>query len=205
MEEPFIIGIAGGSGSGKTSVTRTIINALGEEHVLLLQHDWYYRDISFHGAKSPAEINFDHPDALETTLLVEHMKILRTGGTIQSPRYDFSTHTRTRSVPLESRPVILLDGILILADEALRSELDLRVFVDTEADERLLRRIRRDMSERDRSLESIFHQYESTVRPMHQQFVEPSKMWADVIIPRGGENTVAVDLVIQKIRGILAE
>lgn len=199
-----MIGIAGGSGSGKTSVTRKIIEQLGKDDVLLIQHDWYYRDISAYGSAPPADINFDHPDSLETALLVEHLQKLRAGKAVEAPQYDFSTHTRSGTRPLTVRRVIILDGILIFADEALRSELDLKVFVDTEADERLLRRIRRDMAERGRSLESVIHQYTSTVRPMHQQFVEPSKVWADVIIPRGGENTVAVDLVVQKIRDVLA-
>lgn len=203
MRTPYVIGIAGGSGSGKTSVTRRIMSSLGQDHALLLQHDWYYRDISSYGGVTPAAINFDHPDSLETTLLVDHLRQLRSGQSVEAPQYDFSTHERSGYRPLYPRPVILIDGILILADEGLRSQLDLKVFVDTAADERLLRRIRRDMADRGRTLASIVHQYESTVRPMHQQFVEPSKVWADVIIPRGGENSVAVDLVVQKIRDVL--
>ncbi len=179
------------------------MGSLGKERVLLLQHDWYYKDISAYGQVRAEDINFDHPDSLETTLLVDHLKSLRRGEKVSVPQYDFTTHTRTAGRDVSPCPVIILDGILILADDELRRQLDLKVFVDTEADERLLRRLRRDLSERGRSLESIVHQYESTVRPMHQQFVEPSKVWADVIIPRGGENSVAIDLVVQKIRGIL--
>jgi len=203
MSTPYVIGIAGGSGSGKTSVTRKIMTALGEDLVLVLQHDWYYRDLSSHGGMKPDDINFDHPDALESELLVSHLRDLRNGKSVDAPQYDFSTHSRRGSRTLVSRPVILLDGILILAHEGLRRELDLKVFVDTAPDERLLRRIRRDLAERGRSLDSVVHQYETTVRPMHEQFVEPSKVWADIIIPRGGENAVAIDLVIQKIRGLL--
>jgi len=204
LSGPLIIGIAGGSGSGKTSVTNAVLGHLDQACVTVIQHDSYYRDISFHGGKPPSEVNFDHPGALETDLLVRHLQELRQWRPVEQPLYDFTTHTRraeTRHV--EPHQIIIIDGILIFVDRMLRELMDIRIFVDTDADERLIRRIRRDLSERGRSLESVIEQYTRSVKPMHLDFVEPSKRWADIIIPQGAENTVAIDMVVSKIRMLL--
>jgi len=202
--QPLVIGLAGGTGSGKTSVTRSILRSLDGSNVQVIQHDSYYKDISAYGDKTPDQINFDHPAALETELLVEHLRSLRAGNTVEQPVYDFKTHRRLlQTKSLEPRPIILIEGILIFVDKPLRDLMDIKIFVDTDADERLLRRIRRDIRDRGRSLESVMHQYINTVKPMHLEFVEPSKQWADVIIPRGSDNKVAVDMVVTKIRSLL--
>jgi uridine kinase len=201
---PLVIGLAGGTGSGKTSVTRNILRSLDSTHVLVIQHDSYYKDISAYGDKTPDQINFDHPAALETDLLVRHLEQLRAGNAVDQPVYDFKTHRRlTQTKRIEPRQIILVEGILIFVDKALRQLMDIKIFVDTDADERLLRRIRRDIRDRGRSLESVMHQYINTVKPMHLEFVEPSKQWADIIIPRGSDNKVAVDMVVTKIRSLL--
>lgn len=202
--QPLVIGLAGGTGSGKTSVTRSIVRSLDSSTVLVIQHDSYYKDISAYGDTTPDQINFDHPAALETGLLVEHLRLLRAGSSIEQPVYDFKTHRRLlQTKTLEPRAVILVEGILIFVDRPLRDLMDIKIFVDTDADERLLRRIRRDIRDRGRSLESVIHQYINTVKPMHLEFVEPSKQWADVIIPRGSDNKVAIDMVVTKIRSLL--
>lgn len=200
---PAIIGVAGGTGSGKTTVVREIVRRLGAEDVAVVQHDSYYRDRS---GIPPAErtlVNYDHPDALETSLLVEHLRALRDGRTVQVPVYDFSTHTRTAEIAtLAPRKVVIVEGILILAEPELRALMSIRVFVDTDADIRMIRRLRRDLRERGRTLESVVAQYLETVRPMHLEFVEPSKRHAHIIIPEGGENFVAVDMLVARIRAI---
>jgi uridine kinase len=204
--KPLVIGVAGGSGSGKTSVTLKILEQLDASRVLMLQHDSYYRDLAAYGGVSPEDINFDHPDSLETSLLVQHVRSLRAGKAVDVPMYNFATHRRmseTRRV--DPHGIIIIDGILLFVDRELRDLLDIKIYVDTDADERLIRRIRRDILERGRSLESVMYQYLSTVKPMHLQFVEPSKHWADVIIPRGSENVVAIDMVVTKIRTMLAQ
>lgn len=204
--KPIIIGVAGGSGSGKTTVVDAIIDALGADHVSCIQHDSYYRDRSHVPADERAHLNYDHPDALETTLLVEHLRTLKAGRPVEVPVYDFTEHARTTTtVTVEPRRAVILEGILILADRALRAMMDIRVFVDTDADLRILRRIDRDLQERGRSLESVVGQYLETVRPMHLEFVEPSKRYAHVIIPEGGRNTVAVEMLVAKIREIVGE
>ncbi len=204
--KPIVIGIAGGSGAGKSTVIGKIIQAFGQEHIALLEHDHYYKDLAQHPVQDPAKINFDHPSALETELLIEHLRELKAGRPIQRPIYNFTTHRRLPdTVRIEPRDVIIVDGILIFADRTLRSLLDIKIFIDTPADIRLIRRIRRDILQRGRSLESILHQYETTVRPMHYEFVEPSKEYADIIIPRGGENEVAIELVISRIRTLLMD
>lgn len=201
---PLVIGIAGGSGSGKTSVTNAIVDHLDKDRIVVIQHDSYYRDLSEQKGGTPDQVNFDHPDALETTLLVRHVEQLRAGVPVDQPIYNFATHRRMAETRrLEPREIIVIDGILILVDEELRRLMDIRIYVDTDADERLIRRIRRDILERGRSVDSVMQQYMQTVKPMHLQFVEPSKHWADIIIPRGSENTVAIDLVVQKIRVML--
>ena len=204
--KPLVIGIAGGTGSGKTTVTNTILGHLDRNRVVVIQHDSYYLDLSRHGGRAPEEVNFDHPDSLETDLLIRQISDLRAGRTIEQPIYNFTTHRRLDSTKrLEPREIIIIDGILIFVQKELRDLMDIRIFLDTDADERLIRRIRRDILERGRSVESVMQQYMKTVKPMHLEFVEPSKHWADIIIPRGAENTVAIDMVVTKIKMMLNE
>jgi uridine kinase len=202
----LVIGIAGGTGSGKTTVTNKILEHLDRDRVVVIQHDSYYKDISAHGGLPPEQVNFDHPDSLETDLLISNIQALRAGRQAEQPIYNFTNHRRLASRrPIEPKEIIIIDGILIFADRRLRELMDIRLFVDTDADERLIRRIRRDTLERGRSIDSIMHQYMTTVKPMHLEFVEPSKHWADIIIPRGAENTVAIDMVTARIRAMLGE
>lgn len=194
--KPLIVGVAGGSGSGKTTVVKRIIESVGEEQINLMQHDAYYRDLSHMPPEERAEQNFDHPASLETELMIRHLEAIRNGFAVDIPEYDFSTHTR-KSSTLRLRPqkVVLVDGILIYVEKQLRELMDIKLFVDTDSDIRLLRRLKRDIVERGRSLESVLHQYEGFVRPMHEKFVEPSKRYADIIIPHGGENRIAHEMV----------
>jgi uridine kinase len=202
---PVIIGVAGGSGSGKTTVVREIVRELGPDQVTLIQHDSYYRDRSGMTAAERAAVNYDHPEALETPLLVRHVKSLLDGRPAHVPVYDFSTHTRTdRTVEATPRRAVILEGILVLAERELRDLMDIRVFVDTDADIRFIRRLERDVAERGRSVPSVVSQYCESVRPMHLEFVEPSKRHAHLILPEGGYNSVAVDVLITKIRSIAA-
>jgi uridine kinase len=201
----LVVGIAGATGSGKTTVARRVIESLPRGSVAMLQHDSYYRDRADLSYEQRCELNFDHPDSLETSLMAEHLQQLRAGKAVRVPIYDFTTHRRlVDSQRLEPGPVVVVEGILVLADPELRSMLDIKVFVDTDADIRLIRRIRRDMAVRGRPLEEILDQYLTTVQPMHLQFVEPSKRYADLVIPRGGENTVAIDLLLASISRRLA-
>jgi len=198
---PLVVGIAGGTGSGKTTVARAIHDALPAGRVAMIEFDSYYRDRGDLTKEERDELNFDHPDALETELLTEHLTLLRSGSSANVPVYDFVTHRRRpepRLVPAAN--VIIVEGILVFVDERVRELMDIKIFVDTDADIRIFRRIRRDVEERGRNFESVRHQYYSTVRPMHQQFVEPSKRWADLIIPEGGNNRVALDLIISKLK-----
>lgn len=202
--EPVVIGIAGGSGSGKTTVTNKIVEKLDERKVVVIQHDSYYRDISTFGGIPASDINFDHPDSLETPLLIRHLKELKAGRPIDCPIYDFTTHTRQKGLKrIEPKPIIFLEGILIYVEKDLRDLIDTKIFVDTDADERFIRRLKRDIVERGRSIDSVIHQYVSTVKPMHLEFVEPSKRWADLIIPRGCENEIAIDMVVAKIKTMI--
>jgi uridine kinase len=202
----LIIGIAGGTGSGKTTVTQKILEHIDSARVAVIQHDAYYRDISTYGGIPPSDVNFDHPESLETDLLIRHVRELRSGRSVDRPVYDFTTHRRLSSTErIDPREIIIIDGILILADEHLRELMDIKLFVDADADERLIRRMRRDILERGRTVESVMDQYMKTVKPMHLQFVEPSKHWADIIIPRGADNTVAIDMVVARIRQMLGE
>ena len=204
MKRPVVIGVAGGTGSGKTTVVREIISALGQDAVSVIEHDSYYKDRSHLSPDERSSINYDHPDALDTHLLVEHVRQLIEGRTVDVPVYDFTTHTRrTECKKVEPRRALIVDGILILADPELRQLMDIRVFVDTDPDLRLLRRIERDTRERGRTLESVAWQYLDSTRPMHLEFVEPSKRWAHVIIPEGGMNQVGVDMLVTKIRAIV--
>lgn len=201
MTRPVIIGLAGGSGSGKSTILRRLLDELGPEHVSVLEHDAYYKDLGDIPFEDRLRVNYDHPDSLETPLLVSHIEQLLAGQAVDKPVYDFANHTRAGETQrIEPTPIIIVEGILVLAEPELTEQMDIRLFVDTDDDIRLIRRIRRDMVERGRSLESILGQYESTVRPMHIEFVEPSKRQADVIIPRGGHNAVAFDLVLARIR-----
>lgn len=201
---PIVIGIAGGSASGKTTVTEKIVDRIGVENIVILSHDSYYRDISHFQGRKPPEINFDHPEALETLLLVDHIRQLKQNQPVEQPVYDFQTYTRKRtSTTIRARNVIIVEGILIFVDKDLRDLMEIKIFVDTDADERLLRRLRRDITERGRSLESVITQYVTQVKPMHLEFVEPSKRWADIIIPKGGENEVAIDLVVTRILSLM--
>lgn len=194
--KPIIIGVAGGSGSGKTTVINHIVNTIGEQNLVCLQHDSYYRDLKHLSFEERSKQNFDHPSSLETELMIRHLKALKEGYQIEVPIYDFTRHVRKEETKLvHPKKIILVDGILIFSEKALRKLLDIKLFVDTDDDIRLLRRIRRDILERERSLESVLNQYEQFVRPMHLEFVEPSKRYADIIIPRGGENKVALDMV----------
>lgn len=201
---PIIIGVAGGSGSGKTTVVREIVRGLGRRQVTVIHHDSYYRDTGDMPLEERARINYDHPDSLETPLLVEHLNTLMRGETVQVPTYDFAHHARRSETSAAlPRKVVIVDGLLILWAKELRELMDIKIFVDTDADIRFIRRLKRDMTERGRSPESVMDQYVQTVRPMHLEFVEPSKRYADVIVPEGGFNRVAVDMLITKVESIL--
>ena len=200
---PIVIGVAGGSGSGKTTVVRRIIDSIGHEQVAVLDHDRYYRDRNDLRLEERAALNYDHPDALETDLMVQHVLELKAGRAVQVPTYDFTRYSRLdarETVP--ARRAIIVEGILIFTDAALRGLMDIKVFVDTDADTRFIRRLTRDVADRGRTMESVIDQYQSTVKPMHLEFVEPSKRYADVILPQGGHNAVAVDLLLALIRGV---
>lgn len=203
-QPPLVIGIAGGSGSGKTTVSQEILNRVGAAHISFLQHDSYYKDLSGLPPKQRAAVNFDHPNSLETGLMIEHIETLRAGKPVSVPMYDFSIHSRTgETFEVLPRSVILVEGILIFAEADLRELFDVKIFVDTDDDLRLIRRLQRDIAERGRTTESVIKQYMSTVRPMHLEFVEPSKRYADVIIPEGGFNTAALDMVVARIESLL--
>jgi uridine kinase len=203
---PIVIGIAGGTGSGKTTVANVILRRLGADKITFLPHDSYYRDLGELTIEERQKINFDHPDALETELLIKHIQALKRGETVDVPIYDFTTHTRTdQTLHIESQSVILVEGILIFADETLLTLFDAKIFVDTPDDIRFIRRLQRDLLERGRTVDSVIQQYMTTVRPMHLEFVEPSKRQADVIIPEGGHNTVAMDMVVARIGEMLAK
>ncbi|MEJ2539651.1 MAG: uridine kinase [Gemmatimonadota bacterium] len=201
MSAPLVVGVAGGSGSGKSTVTRALAHGVDPVPVAHLSHDRYYRDLSHLSHQARARTNFDHPDALETELLVDHLDRLRAGCAVVPPSYDFVTHRRVPGeVPVGPAPVVLVEGVLILWDPEVRRRLDVRVFVDTDADLRLARRLRRDGNERGRSIDSVLEQYEATVRPMHLAFVEPSRRHAHIILPEGGHNAVGLEILVQSIR-----
>jgi uridine kinase len=201
--DPLVIGIAGGSGSGKTTVAQEILNRVGADRIAFLQHDSYYKDLSGLPPVQRAEVNFDHPNSLETDLLIQHIAALRDGRPVEVPIYDFSTHSRTnRAFTVMPRRVILVEGILIFVDAALRDLFDIKLFVDTDSDIRFIRRLQRDIAERGRTTEMVIKQYQATVRPMHLEFVEPSKRYADVIIPEGGFNAAALDMVVARIEAL---
>ena len=204
MSHPLVIGIAGGSGSGKTTVAQEILPRVGPDRIAFLQHDSYYKDLSGLPPAQRVEVNFDHPNSLETELLTQHIEQLKRGQAVEVPIYDFSKHSRTdRTFTVQPRGVIIVEGILIFAEPALRDMFDVKIFVDTDSDLRFIRRLQRDISERGRTTESVIHQYMQTVRPMHLEFVEPSKRYADVIIPEGGFNSAALDMVVARIEALL--
>jgi uridine kinase len=202
---PVMIGIAGGTGSGKTTVARAIYDRVGSDRIEWISHDSYYRDFDGLDPHQRHNINFDHPDSLETELLVRHLDALAKGSSVDVPVYDFTTHSRKldKSTHVLPRKVIIVEGILVLAEPDLRKRIDIKLFVDTPPDLRFVRRLVRDIRTRGRSLESVVEQYMSTVRPMHEEFVEPSKRYADLIIPEGGENLVAIDAIISRVEHLL--
>ena len=202
---PVVIGIAGGSGSGKSTVLRRIVEAFGPARIAMLDHDAYYRDLAHLSLEIRTGFNFDHPDALETELMVSQLDALLAGETIRKPTYDFVNHSRrAETVEVAPRPVMIVEGILVLAEPDLVRRMDIKIFVDTDDDIRLVRRIRRDIEERGRSIHAVLDQYEQTVRPMYIEFVEPSKRRADVILPRGGHNRVGIDMIMSRIQTLLA-
>jgi uridine kinase len=204
VSRPLILGIAGGSGAGKTTVMNEIVNRMDADDISMIQHDSYYLDRGHMTAEERRNVNYDHPDSLDTQLLTRHLTALRDGQAVEAPIYDFTTHTRTpQTILVEPRSVIIVEGILILVDEVLRRLLDMKVFVDTDPDIRLMRRMTRDVADRGRSLASVVEQYVNTVRPMHLEFVEPSKRYADTIISGGGPVDGAVDLLVSQLYSAL--
>lgn len=203
---PIVIGVAGGSGSGKTTVANIVLERVGRHRIAYLPHDAYYRDLTSLPLNQRMPVNFDHPDSLESDLLVQHIQQLKRWETVQLPIYDFTHHSRTgETLPVKPQRVILVEGILIYSEKQLRDLFDVKIFVDTDSDLRFIRRLQRDISERGRTTENVVNQYLSTVRPMHLEFVEPSKRYADIIIPEGGLNEVAMDMVIARIEALLKE
>ncbi len=199
----FVIGVAGGSGSGKTTVVRRIVDSLGLDQVTWLDHDRYYRDRNDLRLEERAALNYDHPDALETDLMVQHVRALKAGHAVDVPQYDFTRHARLAETnTFQPRRALIVEGILVFTDAALRELMDIKVFVDTDSDTRFIRRLQRDVAERGRTMDAVIDQYQHTVKPMHFEFVEPSKRYADVIIPLGGHNTVAVDLLLTMLRSV---
>ncbi len=204
MERPVLIGIAGGTGSGKTTVATIVRSRFHEESVIIIHHDSYYCDRGEMSLAEREKVNYDHPSAFENTLLAEHLKELMNRQPIEMPVYDYTSHTRlSETKTIKPAEIILMEGILVLEDKILRSLMDIKIYIDADSDERFIRRLLRDMKERKRSVDSVIEQYIRTVRPMHLQFVEPSKRYADIIVPEGGHNAVAIDLLVTKISDIL--
>lgn len=204
--KPIVFGVAGGTASGKTTVARNILKAVGASHIAYLPHDAYYKDRSDLTLEERAQLNYDHPNSLETKLMIKHIKRLLDGVPVETPVYDFTNHRRTaKTVLVEPCPIIFVDGILVFTKRKLRDLMDIKVYVDTDADVRFIRRLKRDIEDRGRSLDSVIVQYLETVRPMHLKFVEPSKRYADVIIPGGGMNRVAMDMVVSRLHALLHE
>ena len=204
MSRPILIGITGGTGSGKSTVSRQILKHLPEQSITIIPQDAYYKNQDHLPLEERIKVNYDHPFSFETDLLTRHLEALLQGESIEMPQYDFERHTRKKeTVTIESRNIIILEGILLFDDPGLRELMDIKIFVDTDADVRIIRRIMRDIKERGRSLDSVINQYMTTVRPAHLQFVEPNKKYADIIIPEGGKNQVAIDIIVTKIKAIL--
>ena len=203
---PFVVGIAGGTGSGKTTVALAILERTGKDKIAYIQHDSYYKDLSDLPPAQRATTNFDHPNSLDSTLMIEHIRQLKKGKAIEVPHYDFTTHTRKKDTQrIEPKPIVLVEGILLFAEPKMRDLINIKFFVDTDSDLRIIRRIQRDIKERGRTTESVIKQYESSVRPMHLEFVEPSKRYADLIIPEGGYNQVAMNVVLASIEARINE
>ncbi len=206
MRKPVVIGVTGGSGSGKTSVTQAIYESLKAHSILVLEQDYYYKDQHELPFEERLKTNYDHPLAFDNDLLIEHIEKLLRYEPIEKPVYDYSIHTRSdKIIPVEPQDVIILEGILVLEDERLRNLMDIKLYVDTDADLRIIRRLTRDIKDRGRTFDSVIDQYLNVVRPMHNQFIEPTKRYADVIIPEGGQNHVAIDLMVTKIQTILEQ
>jgi uridine kinase len=204
MKKPIFIGISGGSGSGKTTIVNRIYSEVPEKSICIIEHDAYYKDQSELTYEQRCKTNYDHPFAFDTDLFVEHIKKLKDGETIDKPIYDYEIHNRKKEkVIVEPKEIIIVEGLLVFYEERIRDLLDIKIFVDTDADIRIMRRIMRDMKERGRTLDSIISQYVDTVRPAHEQFIEPSKKYADIIVTEGGNNLVAVDLMVTKIKSLL--
>jgi len=206
LSKPIIIGICGGTGSGKSTVARAIFESLPETNISIIEQDAYYKDQTHLEMEDRVKTNYDHPLAFDTDLLIRHIQTLSKGSGINKPIYDFSQHTRSQeTVRVESRDIIIIEGIMIFEDKRLRDIMDIKIFVDTDADIRIIRRITRDIRERGRTLESVIGQYLSTVKPAHEQFIEPTKKFADLIIPEGGYNKVAIDIMVAKVKSIITE
>jgi uridine kinase len=204
QKSPIVIGIAGGTGSGKTTVANVVLSRVGTSSIAFVPHDAYYKDLNQLPQTQREQVNFDHPSSLDTALMIKHLLVLKRGEPVEIPIYDFTTHSRTsHTTHIEPQPVILVEGILIFAEPELREMFDVKIFVDTPPDIRFIRRLERDINERGRTFESVIQQYQTTVRPMHLEFVEPSKQYADVIIPEGGLNTVAMDMMVARIESLL--
>ncbi len=200
QSRPLIVGIAGGTGSGKSTVANKLAQAMPADRCVLVDHDSYYRDQSHLSFEERTQVNYDHPASLESSLLAEHLVALRAGRAVDVPIYDFTTHCRRREVRrVDPAPVIIVEGLLVFVEAALRDQMDVKIFVDTDADIRLMRRIRRDLEQRGRSFQSVRDQYYATVRPMHLEYVEPTKRWADLIVPEGGDNRVALDVLLGRL------
>jgi uridine kinase len=205
-QKPIVIGVAGGSGSGKTTVAKEIYRQFANQSILIIEQDAYYKDQSEKSMEERLKTNYDHPLAFDNDLLIQHIKSLQAYESVGKPVYDYTAHTRSdKIIPVDAKDVIILEGILILEDERLRDLMDIKLFVDTDADVRIIRRMVRDIRDRGRTLESVIDQYTSVVRPMHNQFIEPTKRYADIIIPEGGQNRVAIDLMVTKIKTILED
>jgi uridine kinase len=200
----MVVGISGGTGSGKTTLADLILEKIGREKIAYLPHDAYYRDQKHLPIEERAKVNYDHPDSLETELLIEHIEQLKKGHVIEMPQYDFTVHSRKQeTLTIKPKRVVLVEGILIFVEKALRNLFDMKIYVDTDADIRFIRRLTRDVTERGRTVQSVINQYLNTVRPMHLEFVENSKRYADIIVPEGGMNTVALDMVIARLQSLL--
>jgi len=206
MNKPVVIGVCGGTGSGKSTVAKAIFKSLPDDNILIIEQDAYYKDQSSMSYEDRVKTNYDHPLAFDTDLLIAHVATLCEGKAIEKPVYNFSIHNREeRTIPVQSRDIIIIEGIMILEDARLRNLMDIKIFVDTDADVRIIRRITRDINERGRTLESVIDQYLTTVKPAHEQFIEPMKKYADIIIPEGGYNKVAIDLMTTKVMSIIKE
>lgn len=200
----MVVGISGGTGSGKTTLSELILEKIGREKIAYLPHDAYYRDQKHLPLEERAKVNYDHPDSLETELLIEHIEQLKAGQPVEMPQYDFTVHNRKQeTLTIKPKRVVLVEGILIFVEKALRNLFDMKIYVDTDADIRFIRRLTRDVTERGRTVQSVINQYLNTVRPMHLEFVENSKRYADIIVPEGGMNAVALEMVIARLQSLL--